>query len=284
MQSPVPRSRNHPGFLPLPRLGSNGWETPTGASTAAPSPWDDGTHNPYAEMSTTTTTRPVVRPLRLSLLQRRVDSTSSITVNAPESPQPLSPLSPARYSRPEGSALGIIVPPGTPPADALPRWMVDRRSSKQKSRLSGHFTPSKAPEPYPPFDSILSPASPTANDWHGEYRPLVRTPEALSPFHPPGGSRDSFPFDIGAVSGERINTPVEPRMRPRPLPRCSSDDIPDNRLFRVNAWGEYGSPSDTTGGLFALMQGHGEPQSRPRHLPPSHLASTTPSRMPSPPE
>lgn len=281
MQTPV--QRNRPGFLPLPRIGSNGWETPTGASTAAPSPWDDGTHNPYAELSPITT-RPAVRPLRLSLLQRRGDSASSTVAHAPESPRPLSPLSPARSSRPEGSALGIIVPPGTPPADALPRWLVDRRSSKQKSRLSGNFTPSKGSDIDASFDSTLSPASPTPTDWRGDYRPLVRTPEALSPFYAPGSSRDGFPFDIGAVSGERINTPVQPRMRPRPLPRCSSDDMTDNRLFRVDAWGEHESPSGAAGGLFALMQGHGEPRSRPRHIPPSHLSSTIPSRIPSPPK
>ncbi|CAE6522009.1 unnamed protein product [Rhizoctonia solani] len=289
MQSPVPRpSRNGPGFIPLPRLDSNlgGWRTPTSASTAT-SPWDDGTHNPYADMGSSSG-RPHLRPLRLSLLQTRMDSASSITANAPESPQALSPLSPRRFDRSEGSALGIIVPPGTPPAEALPRWLVDRRFSKQKSLLSGNRTPSRWPEPYSPFESTFNSATPVLDDWRSGSRPLVRTPEPL-PLPIIEGLRtpqDEFPFDLGAISGERVRTPGGPMMRPRPLPRTSSDDSSDRRVFRVNAWGEHDSPRDASTGLFSLMQTQGPPesrgQSRPRYFPPSRLASTAPSPIRSP--
>ncbi|CAE6526788.1 unnamed protein product [Rhizoctonia solani] len=285
MQSPVPRpSRNSPGFIPLPRLDSSlgGWRTPTSASTAT-SPWDDGAHNPFADMSSSNG-RPHLRPLRLSLLQTRMDSASSLVANAPESPQPLSPLSPRRFDRSEGSALGIIVPPGTPPADALPRWLVDRRFSKQKSLLSGSRTPSRWPEPYSPFDSTFSSTAPAQNGWWGGNQAWVRTPEPLPIIEGLGTPRDEFPFDLGAVSGEHVRAPGGPMMRPRPLPRTSSDDMSDRRLFRVNAWGEHESPRDASTGLFSLIQGPVESrsQSRPRLIP-SRLASTAPSPIPSPP-
>jgi hypothetical protein len=234
-----------------------------------------------------TTTRPPIQPLRLSLLQHRMDSSSSATASPPESPQPLSPLSPRHFNRPETSALGIIVPPGTPPVDALPRWLVDKRLSKQKSLLSGARTPTRGIHPYSPFESTFRLASPAIGSWQDGHQPLVRTPDAFFEGQEPtpyGSSRDGFPFDIGVISGERIPTPVEPRLRPRPLPRCSSDDIADRRLFRVNAWGEHNSPNDAASGLFGLMQSpnQGEARSRPRHLPLPQLASTAPSRVPSP--
>ncbi|KAB5594749.1 hypothetical protein CTheo_1896 [Ceratobasidium theobromae] len=297
MQPAIQRpSRQAPGFLPLPlpRLGSNGWKTPTSASTAASSPWDDGIYNPFADM--TPTIRPPLQPLRLSLLQHREDSASSTTVNPPESPRPLSPFSSRRPYRTEGSALGIIVPPGTPPADALPRWLVDGRSSKQRSLLSDTHTPSRGAATYSSPEPTFHSGSPAISGWQGEYRPLVRTPEPLVEGQartPYGYSRDSFPFDIGVVSGERVDVPAPPKPRPRPLPlpRCSSDDLNDRgdrRLFRVNAWGERNSPIDASSGLFSLMQsqsrGEDRSQSRPRYLPPSRLASssTDSPRMASP--
>ncbi|KDN43514.1 hypothetical protein RSAG8_06103, partial [Rhizoctonia solani AG-8 WAC10335] len=314
MQSSSRSSRNSPGFLPLPRLDSNlgGWRTPTSVSTAtspwddgtcnpftdlgsssglttcrstATSPWDDGTCNPFTDLGSSSG-RPHLRPLRLSLLQTRVDSASSIVANAPESPQPISPLSPRRFDRSENSALGIIVPPGTPPADALPRWLVDRRFSKQKSLLSGNRTPSRWPEPYSPFDSTFNPATPLQGDWRSGNQPIVQTPEPLPMIEGLRTPCDEFPFDLDTVSGERVRTPGGPMMRPRPLPRTSSDDISDRRLFRVNAWGEHESPRDASTGLFSLIQTpsplESRSQSRPRHLP-SRLASTAPSPIPSPP-
>ncbi|GAB1518782.1 hypothetical protein RhiTH_001847 [Rhizoctonia solani] len=289
MQSPVPRpSRNGPGFIALPRLDSNlgGWRTPASTSTAT-SPWDDGTRNHYTDM-VTPSGRPHLQPLRLSLLQTRMDTTSSVVANAPESPQPLSPLSPRRLSRSEGSALGIIVPPGTPPAETLPRWLVDRRFSKQKPLLSGARTPSRWPEPYSPFESTFNPATPINDSWRAGDQPIVQTPEPLPIIEGLRTPQDEFPFDLGVVSGERVRTPGGPMMRPRPLPRTSSDDMSDRRLFRVNAWGEHESPRDASTGLFSLMQAQGAReswgQSRPRHFPPSRLASTAPSPIPSPRE
>ncbi|KAH7344590.1 hypothetical protein B0J17DRAFT_7066 [Rhizoctonia solani] len=224
--------------------------------------------------------------LPIWLVQTRMDSTSSTFATAPESPQPLSPLSPRRFDRSEGSALGIIVAPGTPPVDALPRWLVDRGFSKQRSLLSGNRTPSRWPEPYSPFESTFSSATPVLDDWRRGMS-VVQTPEPLPIIEGLQTPQDGFPFDLGSVSGERVRTPGGPMMRPRPLPRTSSDDMSDRRLFRVNAWGEHESPRDASTGLFSLMQApsplDSRAQSRPRHFPPSRLASTAPSPIPSPP-
>ncbi|QRV91085.1 hypothetical protein RhiJN_19103 [Ceratobasidium sp. AG-Ba] len=277
---PSSSRRGPPGFLPLPRLDSHGWTTPTTPS-AVTSPWEYG---PPGASSEARQAPPALQPLRLSLLQHRADSAASMSANPPESPQPLSPLSPARFSRPDGSALGIIVPPGTPPADALPRWLADRRLSKQKASSPEARASSKGPAPRPMFDfpsyTLASPTTPY--DWRSEPRPLVQTPGAIESSHTPlVVSAESYPFDLGAVTGERIHTPVEPRIRPRPLPRCSSDDMTDGRLFRINAWGEHDSPTDASNGLFSLMQSQTErARSRGRRLPPSRLASRAPSQSP----
>ncbi|KAG9128168.1 hypothetical protein FRC07_003997 [Ceratobasidium sp. 392] len=280
-------SRRPPGFLPLPRLESNGWSTPAVLSRAT-SPWEHGTPNAYSDTRQSHPAPPTLQPLRLSLLQRRADSSASTTTNLPDSPRPLSPLSPlspVRFNRPDGSALGIIVPPGTPPADALPRWLLDRRFSKRKSASPEARSSSKGPAPRSAFDyPSFALVSPGAYDLRDEPQSFVQTPgpiEGQGNF-PHVVSVDSFPFDLEAVTGERIRTPAEPRIRPRPLPRCSSDDMTDGRLFRVNAWGEHESPSDATTGLFSLMQGQPERRSRARQLPPSRLASRAPSPKPSP--
>ncbi|KAG9092642.1 hypothetical protein FS749_015552 [Ceratobasidium sp. UAMH 11750] len=282
MQSdPVQRqpssSRRAPGFLPLPRLESNGWSTPTTPSRAA-SPWEYGTPGPSTDPWRSHPAPPPLQPLRLSLLQHRADSPAF----APDSPRPLSPLSPVRFSRPDGSALGIIVPPGTPPADALPRWLLDRRFSKPKPMSPKSRSSSKGPAPRSGFDHpAYTLASPAAYDWRAEPRPFVRTPDPIeegSSDFPHTMSVDSYPFDLETVAGERVSTPTKPRIRPRPLPRRSSDDMVEGRLFRVNAWGEHESPTDAATGLFSLMQSQPERRSGARYLPPSRLASRPPSR------
>lgn len=291
MQSPMQRPSSPPrrslARLRLPRLDSNfgGWRTPTSASTraASPTPLDLDGHSSYAEPASTSTGahRP---PLRLSLLQQRADSWASTAANAPESPAgPLSPLSPARFQqRHDSSALGIIVPPGTPPADALPRWLVERQFSRPRPLLSENQSPSRGGSQRLSLES----AAFTQDGWsNNSWQHIVRTPDSMvfteEPGHTPHVlSLDCYPFDLEAVSGERIRTPSEPRIRPRPLPRCSSDDIADRRLFRVNAWGEHESPSDASGGLFSLMESHGDPRRGARRLPPSRLASRAPSPLP----
>jgi len=283
MQSPIQRPSSPPrrslAPLRLPRLDSNfgGWRTPISASTraASPSPLDQDGHRSYTAPAPTSSGAHHP-PLRLSLLQHRADSWASTAANAPESPGPLSPLSPARFQqRADGSALGIIVPPGTPPVDALPRWLVERQFSKQRPLLSENRSLSGGPGQRLSLDSH--------DGWSNDSRQyLVRTPDSMFFTEEPGStphvlSLDSYPFDLEAVSGERVRTPSEPRIRPRPLPRCSSDDIADRRLFRVNAWGEHESPSDASGGLFSLMESQGEPRRGARRLPRSRLASRAPS-------
>lgn len=292
MQSPIqrPSSPPHGAAAPLrlrlPRLdsGLGGWKTPVGASTRPASPWDYEGQGSYTDAASSSAAAPT--PLRLSLLQYRADSWASTTANAPESPGLASPLSPMRFQqRHDGSALGIIVPPGTPPTDVLPRWLVERQFSRQKNLHSEDRSPSRGIGQRLSFDQ---PAF-TLGGWPNDSRQqLVRTPDSMffaedQNLTPHVLSLDSYPFDLAAVSGERVHTPSEPRIRPRPLPRCSSDDITDRRLFRVNAWGEHESPSDASGGLFSLMGGHADPRRGARRLPPSRLASRAPSRSSSPP-
>ncbi|KAF8605163.1 hypothetical protein BDV93DRAFT_605644 [Ceratobasidium sp. AG-I] len=294
MQSPMPVQRSSspsrgsatPLRLRLPRLdsGLGGWKTPVSASTRAASPWDHEGQSSYTDPAPPSTgAHPP--PLRLSLLQHRADSWASTTANAPESPGLVSPLSPMRFQqRQDGSALGIIVPPGTPPVEALPRWLVERQFSRPRNLHSEDRSPSRG---IGQRSSVDQPAF-TLGGWPNDPRQqLVRTPDSMfftedQNLTPHVLSLDSYPFDLAAVSGERVRTPSEPRIRPRPLPRCSSDDITDRRLFRVNAWGEHESPSDASGGLFSLMESQVDPRRGARRLPPSRLASRAPSRSPSP--
>ncbi|KAG8712411.1 hypothetical protein FRC09_019911 [Ceratobasidium sp. 395] len=275
-------SRRPPGPLALPRLESGGWITPAALSRAT-SPWESGQPSAFADLGQTYPAPPTLRPLRLSLLQHRADSSASTAVNPPNSPQPLSPSSPVRFSQSDGSALGIIVSPRTPRADTRPDWLRDRRFFKQKSVSPEARSSSKGPAPRSAFDYLpYRSASPTAYDRQNEPQPFVQTPGPIDEGYgslPHVVSVDSFPFDLGVVTGERIRTPAEPRIRPRPLPRCSSDDMTDARLFRITAQGEHEPPTDAASGLSALM--HAQPERRGRYLPPSRLASRAPSRRPS---
>ncbi|KAG8751700.1 hypothetical protein FRC12_012302 [Ceratobasidium sp. 428] len=100
-------SRRPPGPLALPRLESGGWITPAALSRAT-SPWESGQPSAFADLGQTYPAPPTLRPLRLSLLQHRADSSASTAVNPPNSPQPLSPSSPDAAS---GYSPGLATRP-----------------------------------------------------------------------------------------------------------------------------------------------------------------------------